>query len=149
MKIVPSKKIYLSRSIAVAAMVVFLSSCASYHLRQGNRLFDSMAYNKAIGEYTKALKKKNYPAAKIGIAESYRLVNNTEKAEAAYADVVQLPEAKPIHKLHYAQLLMRNGKYPSAKLWLENYLKDSVNDNSARELLASCDSVDALKKDSI
>src|SRR4051812_6828483 len=110
--------------------VVLLSSCASYHLRQGNRLFDLMAYNHAIKEYDKALKKKSYPAAKIGIAESYRLVNNTEKAEAAYAEVVQLPEAKPIHKLRYAQLLMRNGKYPAAKMWLENYVKDSANDNA-------------------
>src|SRR4051812_33833274 len=122
------KRIFNLSPVWAIAVLVLLSSCASYHLRQGNRLYSSMAYNSAIGEYEKALKKKNFPAAKIGIAESYRLVNNTVKAEPAFAEVVQLPEAQPIHKLRYAQLLMRNGKYPSAKLWLENYLKDSVND---------------------
>src|SRR5437870_199667 len=94
--------------IAASTGMMLLYSCASYHVRQGNRLFNSMAYNSAIGEYEKALSKKPFPQAEVGVAESYRLVNNTTKAEDAYAKVVTLPDVQPIHKLRYAQLLMRN-----------------------------------------
>src|SRR5438552_188237 len=118
------KKILRKSPLWGAGGLLLLSSCASYHLRQGNRLFSLMAYNSAIGEYEKALNKKQFPQATVGVAESYRLVNNTPKAEEAYSKVVAMKEVQPIHKLRYAQLLMRNGKYPSAKLWLENYLKD-------------------------
>jgi len=142
------KRYFTPQQIIYGCCIVLLSSCASYHLRQGNRLFNDMAYNSAISEYEKALSKKPFPAGEIGVAESYRLVNNTAKAEEAYSKVMELKEVQPIHKLRYAQLLMRNGKYPAAKMCLENYLKDMPNDNTAKDLLASCDKIDDLKKDS-
>src|SRR6185295_9592947 len=111
------KKLLLLQLVAI----FLLSGCASYHVRQGNRLFNSLAYSQAIVEYQKALGKKSFPEAQIKLAESYRLTNNTLKAEDEYSKVVQLKEAEPIHKLRYAQLLMRNGKYSEAKTWYENY----------------------------
>jgi peptidoglycan-associated lipoprotein len=133
---------------AVVSMVLF--SCgAGYHLRQGNRLYNMLAYNTAITEYEKAISRKPLPEAKIKLAESYRNINNMEKAETAYADVVALPSAKPEHKLEYAKVLMRNGKYPSAKIWLENYLKDNPSDKSAQMMMESCEHIGDLKKDSL
>ncbi len=131
-----------------ATILVILSGCAAYHVRQGNRLSNSLAYTDAIVEYQKALGKKDFPQADIGLAECYRLTNNTQKAEEAYAKVVQLKEAEPIHKLRYAQLLMRNGKYPQAITWLDTYLKDSPTDANAKILRQSCDSIESFKKDS-
>ena len=130
------------------AAIFLLSGCASYHVRQGNRLFNSLAYSEAIVEYQKALGKKTFPEAEIKLAESYRLTNNTLKAEDEYSKVVQLKEAEPIHKLRYAQLLMRNGKYSEAKTWYENYLKDKPDDVNAQQLRNSCDSITVFKKDS-
>jgi len=133
---------------AVVSMVLF--SCgAGYHLRQGNRFYNMLAYNTAITEYEKALSRKPLPEAKIKLAESYRNINNMEKAEAAYAEVVAMSTVKPEHKLEYARVLMRNGKYPSAKMWLENYLKDVPADKSAQMLMESCNRIDELKKDSL
>src|SRR5436190_884757 len=120
-----------------ATILVILSGCAAYHVRQGNRLYNSLAYTDAIVEYQKALGKKDFPEADIKLAECYRLTNNTQKAEEAYAKVVQLKEAEPIHKLRYGQLLMRNGKYEQAKTWLDTYLKDSPNDANAKMLRQS------------
>ncbi len=131
-----------------AVLLVMLSSCATYHVRQGNRLFNSLAYTDAIVEYQKALGKKNIAEAQIKLAESYRLTNNTLKAEEAYGKVVQMKECEPIHKLRYAQMLMRNGKYNEAKTWYDKYIADMPNDNSAKQLRASCDSIDEYKKDS-
>ena len=40
-----------------AASLLF-SGCASYHVRQGNRLYNQLAYSQAVTEYEKALGKK-------------------------------------------------------------------------------------------
>jgi peptidoglycan-associated lipoprotein len=133
----------------ISSTVLLLSSCADYHLRQGNRLFKEYAYSEAIPEYQKALRKKSSFTAELGIAESNRLMNNTVKAEEGYAKVVESSQAEPIHKFRYAQLLMINGKHAAAKPWLEAYLKDNPKDEAAEDLLISCDKVDDLKKDSL
>ena len=69
------KKFLLLQAIAL----VLLSGCASYHVRQGNRLFNSLAYTDAITEYQKALGKKDFPEADIKLAESYRLTFQTHQ----------------------------------------------------------------------
>jgi hypothetical protein len=89
------KKIF---SLAIiSGVIVLLSSCADYHLRQGNRLFSQLRYSEAIPEYEKALKKPSF-RAEVGIAESHRLMNNTVKAEESYAKVVESTQVEPIHK---------------------------------------------------
>src|SRR6185369_12381724 len=100
-----------------AAILMMLCGCASYHLKEGNRLYEGMAYSEAIVEYQQALSKKDVAEIRINLAESYRLTNNVPKAEEAYSLVMKLKECKPEHKLKYAQLLMRNGKYTAAKTW--------------------------------
>jgi peptidoglycan-associated lipoprotein len=138
----------ISGIILFSSALTILASCADYHLRQGNRLFNQYAYTEAIPEYEKALSKKPSKDAEIGIAESHRLMNNTVKAEEGYAKVVERKDALPVHKLRYAQMLMINGKHAAAKPWLESYLKDNPKDEAAEDLLASCDKVEDLKKDS-
>ncbi len=128
---------------------LFFTSCASYHIRQGNRLYDDLAYSAAIEEYQKALSKKEYPTARIKLAECYRKINDLPRAEEAFAKAVQLPEAQPVHKLHYGQILMRNGKYEQAKIYLDQYLNAVVSDNAARKLRESCDSISYWMADSI
>jgi hypothetical protein len=70
----------ISYLILFSAAVILLNSCADYHLRQGNRLFNEYAYSQAIPEYEKSLNKKPSFAAEVGIAESYRKMNNMAKA---------------------------------------------------------------------
>ncbi len=140
-----TKKIF---SVALIAAAFLLSGCASYHLRQGNRLYKDLAYSLAIEEYQKGLSKKENAAARINLAESYRKMNNLQKAEEEYAKVVLLPEAEPIHKLRYGQLLMRSGKYVVARSYFELYLQANPNDQAVAKLKASCDSIEVWQKDS-
>ncbi len=142
------KRIQRNYFILPFAILILLSGCATYHARQGNRLFNSLAYSDAIVEYQKALGKKDIPEADIKLAECYRLTNNSQKAEEGYAKVVQLKECEPVHRLRYAQLLMRNQKYEQAKIWFDNYLKDQPNDDKAKTMRSSCDSIESYKKDS-
>ena len=120
-----------SKIAASAAVVVLLSSCASYHMRQGNRMYRDLAYSSAIEEYQKALGKKNFPEGQIKLAESYRMTNNLGKAEEAYGKVMQLKEVQPIHRLRYAQLLMRSGKYEQAKNYFDQYLGSQPGDSNS------------------
>lgn len=129
-------------------LATILSSCASYHVRQGNRLYDDLAYSQAIKEYQKALGKKSFPQAQIRLAESYLKMNDLAKAEDAYSKVVQLKEVEPVHRLRYAQLLMRSGKYDQAKNYLDQYLGSQPSDQAAQKQRQSCDSITAWKQDS-
>lgn len=135
-------------SVALLAAAFLLTGCASYHLRQGNRLYKDLAYSMAIEEYQKGLSKKENAAARINLAESYRKMNNLQKAEEEYAKVVLLPEAEPIHKLRYGQLLMRSGKYVVARSYFELYLQANPNDQAVAKLKSSCDSIEIWQKDS-
>ncbi|MBK9540721.1 MAG: OmpA family protein [Bacteroidetes bacterium] len=137
-----------SKIAASAAVVVLLSSCASYHMRQGNRMYRDLAYSSAIEEYQKALGKKNFPEGQIKLAESYRMTNNLGKAEETYGKVMQLKEVQPIHRLRYAQLLMRSGKYEQAKNYFDQYLGSQSGDESARKMRSSCDSITRWQADS-
>ncbi len=140
-----TKKLF---SLALISVSLLLSGCASYHLRQGNRLYKDLAYSMAIEEYQKGLSKKENAAARINLAESYRKMNNLPKAEEEYAKVVLTPEAEPIHKLRYGQLLMRSGKYVMARSYFDLYLQANPSDQSVARLRSSCDSITAWQKDS-
>lgn len=141
------KKIHIPIS-GLLLLQMLLGGCASYHVRQGNRLYQDLAYSEAIVHYQKALGKGSYPEAQIRLAESYRQMNDHSRAEEAYSRVVQQSEAEPIHRLRYGQLLMSSGKYEQAKNYLDQYLGSQPQDESARKLRMSCDSISYWKQDS-
>jgi peptidoglycan-associated lipoprotein len=139
----------MSLNRSVIFLCLLLTGCASYHIRQGNRLYRDLGYSMAITEYQKGLSKKEFPEARINLADCYRRMNDLAHAEEAYAKVVQLPQATAQHKLLYAQILMRQGKYEQAKPYFDQYLAATPNDTAASELRASCDSIGAWKEDSL
>jgi outer membrane protein OmpA-like peptidoglycan-associated protein/tetratricopeptide (TPR) repeat protein len=139
----------IKRHSYLLIFVFLLSGCASYHIRQGNRLYNDFAYTSAIMEYQKGLSKKEFPQARLKLAEAYRKINDLPNAEAAYAKAIQLPQAQPIHKLHYAQILMRNGKYEQAKIYLDQYITAVPSDVTAAKLRVSCDSIQTWMADSM
>ena len=129
--------------------MLLLSGCASYHIRQGNRLYNELAYSMAITEYQKGLSKKEFPNVRIKLAECYRKMNDLPHAEEAFSTAVQLPETQPVHKLHYGQILMKNGKYEQAKIYLDQYLTAVPSDITVSKLRQSCDSITKWMADSI
>lgn len=134
--------------ILMLGSVLLLSSCASYHIRQGNRLYEDLAYSQAVVEYQKGLSKKNYPQARERLAASYLKMNDLKNAEAEYSRVVTLPEASAESKLAYARLLMRSGKYDQARLYYDQYLGVHSTDATVRQMRNSCDSISRWKSDS-
>ncbi len=137
----------LKNIILILISIFLISSCASYYQEHANNNFDKYRYAKAIKQYNKSLNRKDNTDARAQLANSFRLINNTELAEAEYAKVVARPDSKPINKFYYGKMLMTNGKYEEAKYWFKEYLSNSPDDAFAKCLLVSCDNVNSLKID--
>jgi peptidoglycan-associated lipoprotein len=139
-----------AKLILFAAVTFLLSGCADYYYKQGNRAYEQMGYSSAVDYYMKSLAKKETSGAREKLAESYFKMNNYAKAEEHFAIALKdtVCPCKPESKLHYAQVLMRSGKYDQAKTMLDLYLKAMPGDSSARMLRESCDMVGELTEDS-
>lgn len=136
-----------ARTIALGA-VLALAGCSGMYFKQGKKLYETLKYDKAINYFERALEKNNIPDARVKLANSYRNVNNTVKAEANYAEVVNQPDVEPINYFNYGRMLMANKKYPEAKIWFNKYLSVVPGDKTAEVLLASCDSTNIFYRDS-
>jgi peptidoglycan-associated lipoprotein len=134
--------------LSTLAALLFLSGCASYHMRQGNRLYDQMAYSQAVKEYEKALDSDYKNQAQRKLAAAYLKMNNVDKArqymEALVKDTAAKADAS--ERSQYANLLFRAGRYADAKTILE---QNPALDNSGKTMLSSCDSLVAWQQDSL
>ena len=141
------KKNYFYSLIVIAVMII-LVGCADSYYKAGNKYYSDLAYAKAAEQYEKALKKKNIPDARFKLADCYRKMNNSVKAEENYAIAVTLPEAQAIHKFYYAQQLMKNGKCEEAKKWLSENSSENIFTQVAKNMMMSCDSLAKMMRDS-
>ncbi len=108
-------------------------------LTRANNALRELDYMTAIVLYQQVLEKEDSPEAMINLAECYRKINDPENAERWYAQVVQLPQAKAIHRLYYGMMLQTNGKCDQAKTWFALYLQENPDDARAQFLAKSCD----------
>src|SRR5262245_55059421 len=134
------------RRIVFFSSVLLLPGCAMYHYREGNRLYDHMAYHEAIPEYQRALSKKDIPDARLKLADCFRKTNNVDGALEEYGKAVQLADAQPEHYLHYARLLMRKQRYAEAKQWFDRYLEKVPGDSTARAWSLAAGDPESFKK---
>jgi outer membrane protein OmpA-like peptidoglycan-associated protein/tetratricopeptide (TPR) repeat protein len=137
-------------------LVVLFFALAQVAIAQNNspivkaeKLHKAFAYHEAIEEYNKALLKEPDNAKALrGLADCYRMTNNTDKAELFYARVAKLEDAKPIDKFYYAQSLMYNEKYEEAKKYFSEYSASATSDERAQNSLAAISKLDEFFKDS-
>lgn len=128
-------------------LVCFLATGAMAQtgkLKHAKQKFDNLDYIGAIELYNEILEDADVASAKINLAESYRKVNDTQNAEFWYGQVVRLPEAEPIHKLYYGQMLQRNGKCDLAREWYQSFVDLVPDDQRGQYLLRACDYEDEL-----
>ncbi|MDQ3049781.1 MAG: carboxypeptidase regulatory-like domain-containing protein [Bacteroidota bacterium] len=144
----------MKRFFPVLVLMALVLSIPSFGQNNGpevkaDKLYMALAYHDAIDEYQKVLLKEPDNANALrNIADCFRLTNNTEKSELYYSRVVELPDARPIDKLHYAQSLMYNQKYEQAKEYLEQYGAIATTDERATNFLAAISKIDEFVKDS-
>ncbi|MGB1217016.1 MAG: carboxypeptidase regulatory-like domain-containing protein, partial [Saprospiraceae bacterium] len=113
-------------------------------LKAAKKKMENLDYMGAIQAYNQILKKNEPAEAKINLADCYRKVSDVDNAEFWYGQVVRLPEAEPIHYLHYGHMLMRNNKCDMAIEWFQKYIEAYPDDVRGQHLLRACDFKDEL-----
>ena len=141
----------LFRLLAVAGIILLLATLAPLQTQaQGRRViaadqaFNSYQYNLAASRYKKAYSKTRNRADKDRISfklgESYRMMNNTRRAEMAYRRIAKSAFARnnPIVYLHFANMLRANEKYKDAAeyyaLYAENVPDDPLGRNGVESI---------------
>ncbi|MBL0047189.1 MAG: OmpA family protein [Bacteroidetes bacterium] len=124
----------LSLLIPCLFIAILWSGCTAYYLKKANREYESFNYVSAIDGYKKVLKSKVTDEAQIRLADSYRQINKSDKAEEVYAEVVKIKGVDPINYLYYAKALINNGKRDAAKPWLDKYISLKPDDKTAQAM---------------
>ncbi len=127
--------------LSLAATPVFAQN---RFLRAGDDAFNNMQYNVALTKYKKALSKTKGKPDKEKIsfqmAECYRFINNTKKAEPAYKRLIKtkFAETNPLVFLYLAQAMKSNEKYKDAKLYFDKYAELAPADPRGKNGSLSC-----------
>ncbi len=124
--------------ILVYAFLLF-SFRAWSQIEKGDKLYQDYKYAQAIEYYKPEAEKGNIRAIRK-IAECYKKINDYENAEKYYALVVADKNAIVKSFFYYGQALMNTGKYDTAYIWLEKYLKSKPGNDSflVKNLMESC-----------
>ena len=118
--------------------ILLISSCATTHggNTDADKAYKLKQYNEAISGFKDQHKKakgdkKSELAYKI--AQSYRFMDDYQKAESWYDKAIQEGYKDPKIKYDYAQVLKMNEKYEEAIKQLQDYKKDAPADNKIDE----------------
>ena len=113
----------------IIVLATVSSSGQREHLTKGDAFYHQRLYREAIAEYQLALTEdvvvnKFYMTQQI--ARTYRELFDYENAELWYSKLIALgAENEAVNFLHYAQILVSNGKYQEAAQAYTNYLGKS------------------------
>ena len=108
-------------------------------LKRARQYMQDLSFMPAIVLLSQIVEKEDNPDAKVSLAECYRKINNWEKAEYWYAQVVSIPQVDPLQKLYYGEALQRNGKCDLAREWYAQFAKERPDDMRGQYLVRACD----------
>lgn len=103
--------------------VPLLAQNAEKLLQEANYYYNNFEFEKAIAAYRDVLLQDNSLEAKIKLADSYRQINQWDKAEYWYKLILPLTAGDPTQKLRYAQTLQGMQRYGEARALLLEYSK--------------------------
>lgn len=114
----------------------------SKNTKRADIAFNTNEFYKALNLYKEIYKKtetkdeKNYILFQI--AECYRNMKQTQKAEIAYFKVISKNYPNPVIYFYYADMLRKNEKYAEAAAQFDIYLKSNPDDKMAQMAKTSC-----------
>ena len=111
----------LGTIICIVIVAVLLTGCgADQAVKKADKFYAIGEYYDAAAQYKKAYsqtpskEKEKRGQLSVKIAECNRRINNTNKAIAAYKNVIRYKQADSLTHLRLAQQLMKNGNYKEA-----------------------------------
>ena len=135
---------YIFSSIIIGVLALALASCgADTYVKKGDQHFAIGEYFDAAEQYKKAY--TNTPAKDrklrglraVKLAECYRRINASQKAIAAYNNIIRYNQADSLTHLRLAQQLMKTGNYRLAEKNFAIAIDSLPNSTIAKNGLAS------------
>lgn len=136
-------------SLGIFIIIAFLNPSVSYgqsrRIAAAEEAFNNFQYNVAVNRYKKAYSKTKSRPEKDRIsfqmAECYRMMNNTKRAEVTYRRIIKSDFARrnPVVYLHYANMLKANEKYDDAKDYYALYAENVPDDPRGANGIKSCE----------
>jgi outer membrane protein OmpA-like peptidoglycan-associated protein len=139
------KQIHLSLKIFLITLSLHTALFGQKE-KEADKIYDNLGYKTSVALMESNIQKdpSKIDAAHIEkIANSYRLIHDTENAEKWYAELVPISD-EPIHLLYYAQALQSNGKYEKAREYFLRYNKQVGASDNRGEVLA--DAIDRMNE---
>jgi len=109
--------------------------------KKADKAYKAQNYSEAIPLYEEGLAIKDNLSRKTKLANSYRMINQLEKAESLFKEIVRDPKAKPITYFYLGESLMSGGNYEEAKYWFQQYHNKMPDDEKALLMIAACNQV--------
>jgi outer membrane protein OmpA-like peptidoglycan-associated protein/tetratricopeptide (TPR) repeat protein len=126
------KKLYTIVFLLVASTT--LTFAQNRDTKTADKHFDRFEYVKAAEEYQKLIRRgKADDYVYTRLADSYFMVNDTEKAEPFYRRVSTRPDVSSETIFNYAQTLKANGKFDESNAMMDKFAQMSPNDSRAIE----------------
>ena len=140
--------------IYLITLLIALTSCGTAaKIKKADKKFEIGEYYNAISSYAPLYKsisarkdKQNKAYVAYKLAESYRYIGNSTKAEIAYFNALRYGYTDSIILLHAADVLRKNGKHKDAAKCYEQQLSIFPNDVWAKNGLEACLQVDEWNK---
>jgi len=118
--------------IALVLLVTSFSFAQNGVVKQAHKMYDNMAYAKAIDLYEYAVEKNvKDPMILRNLADSYEKIRAFEEASKYYAQLVQMEGSVPSDYLNYAQNLKTVGNYSESKTWMSKFASAVGSDSRA------------------
>jgi len=110
---------------------------------KGNEAYDAGEYNRAIilykDAYTNMSDKERKKEVLFRIANCYRLMNDSKKAEMWFKKVIKKDYPNPVVYLYMAEALKMNAEYDEAIEYFNNYKELVPDDKKADDGIKSCE----------
>ena len=129
-------------SIGIWLLALLLTGCgAEQAMKKGDKFYALGEYYDAASQYKKAYSQTPAKERKLRgqralkMAESYRRINYTQKAIAAYNNAVRYKQTDSLTYLHLAEQLMKNGQYKEAAKNYQTAIDSLPKNNSEFSIL--------------
>lgn len=131
-------------SIGFFLLISFCVNAQTASEKKGIKLYEVYSYSNAIEKF-ESITEKNISVNRM-LAESYLKTGNPIKAEEYYSVVVQSADNIPEDYYNYASVLLINGKYSDADVWMKKYLGLNATDSRAVDYLDEAGFYNDLQK---
>lgn len=128
----------------ILPLLLFGIGCATL-LEQGNALIERQGFDVGDDKLKRAfVKDTNNIDLALSLVDAYLKNNKFEEAEDLYAQIIENPKAESVQKLHYAEKLMKSGKYEQVKTILDILNAEIPGDPNVYELAQSMNEVETF-----